>query len=306
MAKYFFILLVTFNCILSQVLANSDSDGVSLKETKQVEKYNFLKDWVTRNVPLWEKVLSPFKGKPDIHYLEIGVFEGRSIIWMLENILTHSTSKATGIDTFPGNLKENFLANLKISGFADKVTTITGLSQIELRHLPLDSFDIIYIDACHTTDDTLADAVLSWPLLKNEGLLIFDDYYWKEKEDFPLELRPKIAIDAFITTYRNFIEVVHHNRQIILKKRKTISGCTDCFPIGQYVYAWEKKKLYDLDTKEPITLSETEKNLIEKLIKLKEFGKTEFSLDDKILHDEEFINLRTRLKIDSSEYERKE
>lgn len=50
--------------------------------------YKFTEDWFSGNIPLWTEVLAPFKGKPDIHYLEIGVWEGRSAIWVLENILT--------------------------------------------------------------------------------------------------------------------------------------------------------------------------------------------------------------------------
>ena len=86
------------------------------------------------------------KGKPSINYLEIGVFEGRSAIWMLENILTASTAKMTCMDIFPGQLQGKFLANLRISGFYENVTVIKGRSQVELRYLPLNSFDIVYID----------------------------------------------------------------------------------------------------------------------------------------------------------------
>jgi hypothetical protein len=64
------------------------------------KKYNFSEDWFTWNLPIWEEILGHLRGKPNIHYLEIGVFEGRSLIWMLENILTHPTSKATCIDVF--------------------------------------------------------------------------------------------------------------------------------------------------------------------------------------------------------------
>ena len=83
--------------------------------------------------------------------MEIGVIEGRSAIWMLENILTHPTAKLTGIDILPKGLnwKEIYLFNLDLSGSANKALIIEGASQIELRKLTLNSFDIIYIDACH-------------------------------------------------------------------------------------------------------------------------------------------------------------
>lgn len=37
--------------------------------------YKFTTDWLTRLVETWQVALAPFKGKPDVQYLEIGVFE---------------------------------------------------------------------------------------------------------------------------------------------------------------------------------------------------------------------------------------
>lgn len=182
-----------------------------------LKKYDFSVDMFTfRVLPVWEETLGHLKGKPNINYLEIGVFEGGSAIWMLENILTDPTTKMTCIDIFPEPLREKFLSNLRISGFYEKATVIKGPSQVELRYLPLNSFDIIYIDGSHVAKDVLADAVLSWELLKTGGIMIFDDYKWEEK--LPAELRPQIAIDSFISAFKNDVEIIYHNDQVILKK----------------------------------------------------------------------------------------
>ena len=186
-------------------------------------KYDFPgADWFTLNIPVWEKVLEPFKGKPGVNYLEIGVFEGRSVIWMLENILTDPTARLTGIDIFDEstyNYKDNYFKNIEKSGAADKVTTIQDFSQVALRDLPLDSFDIIYIDGSHAKDDVLEDAVLSWRLLKVGGVLIFDDYTWaghKLSVD-PVDY-PKLAIDPFVQCFDEHLQVIHNSRQLIVKK----------------------------------------------------------------------------------------
>ncbi|MCM8831198.1 MAG: class I SAM-dependent methyltransferase [Candidatus Omnitrophica bacterium] len=42
----------------------------------------------------------------------------------------------------------------------------------------------------HNAPSVLMDAVLCWPLLKNGGILIFDDYLWKINK-LPEEERPK-------------------------------------------------------------------------------------------------------------------
>jgi len=182
-------------------------------------KYNFSTDWFSRKIPVWSKTLSHLKGKPDIHYLEIGVYEGRSAMWMLDNILTAPSAKITVIDIFSDNLEEIFLSNLKISGAYDKATVITGYSQVKLRSLPLNTYDIIYIDGSHAAKDVLEDAVLSWRLLKTDGFLIFDDYLGWVNEKPPLS-RPKIAIDAFINTFSDEIEIINQGYQVLLRKLK--------------------------------------------------------------------------------------
>jgi predicted O-methyltransferase YrrM len=91
-------------------------------------------------------ILKPFQGQPNIHYLEIGVSEGRSALWMLENILTHPTAKITCLDIFVKDLYERFLSNLILSGFLDKAIIVKGKSQTTLRTLPLDTYDIVYVD----------------------------------------------------------------------------------------------------------------------------------------------------------------
>ena len=159
-------------------------------EPDQADSFSY--DWTTRNIPVWTRVLGPMMGKPDLNYLEVGVFEGRTVAWMLENVLTHPTARLTGIDIFQGDLEAKYLATLEATGQADKATTIKGYSQVELKRLPPESFDIIYVDASHTADDVLSDAVLSWQLLKNDGILIFDDYTWVgiPPTRLPSELRP--------------------------------------------------------------------------------------------------------------------
>src|SRR5262249_23285982 len=136
------------------------------------------------NIPVWDKALARYKGKPGVNYLEVGIFEGQSLLWMIEHVLTHPTARATGIDPFAdpfytrksSTYKQTFYSNLKASGYEEKARIIEGYSQTELRKLPLESFDIIYIDGSHDAADVLEDGMLSWRLLKDGGVLIFDDY----------------------------------------------------------------------------------------------------------------------------------
>lgn len=187
-------------------------------------KYEFTQDWFTHNLPVWKALFADLKGKPNVNYLEVGLYEGRSALWMLENILTDPTSRLTGIDLFDGELKDRFFENLGRSGAQDRSTIIVEPSQIAMRNLPLNSFDVIYIDGSHATADVLEDAVLSYRLLKPGGILIFDDYRWAgalmqgpltrdSSSDFP-----KAAIDLFVQCFDGRVAVVHNSYQLVLQK----------------------------------------------------------------------------------------
>lgn len=215
-----YLLIVVLLFCFSFKAGFTKDEHQSIIEKYYKKKYTFSKDMFTNAIPLWKKVLGPYKEKSDIHYLEIGVYEGGSALWVLENILTAKSAKMTAIDPFPGKLYKIFLDNLKLSGFSDKTKVIRGYSQYELRKLPLNSYDIIYIDGSHVAKDVLSDAVLSWELVKKGGIIIFDDYRWRP--DLPAIKSPKMAIDAFIDIFRTEMEVVAprgKHRHVVIKKK---------------------------------------------------------------------------------------
>lgn len=185
---------------------------------------HFTQDWFDVHIPLWNHLLEPLRGRP-VQVLEIGVFEGRSTLWLLENLLTHPEAGLTYIDTFEGS---NEMAGMDLSGLEGrflrntlghhhKLFGMKGPSTRELRRLPLERFDFVYVDGSHLARDVLSDAVLSWPLLKAGGLLAFDDYAW---DAFPeAHLCPRLAIDAFLGVQKGTYEEVHRGYQVWVKKR---------------------------------------------------------------------------------------
>lgn len=180
------------------------------------KNYVFTADYFYTHIESWTKILGPFKNKEGLTYLEVGVFEGRALLWMLENILTHPTARATCLDLFPDDLEQRLRHNLDLSGEAGKVILMKGSSEVELRKLPLASFDIIYVDASHLGKDVFVDAALSWGVLKKGGVLIFDDYGWTIEPR--LEDRPKLAIDAFLTLFNKEIQRLEIGYQVIVAK----------------------------------------------------------------------------------------
>lgn len=174
----------------------------------------------------WDKYLNQFAGKK-ITVIELGVYLGDSTFWFLNNLLTHKESKIYSIDTFQGSpeygidfniIKNKFFNKLAEQPDKSKVNVIETYSHIGLRKL-IDmkiKADVIYIDASHVASDVITDAVLSFVLIKTDGIIIFDDYLWdKIKPDF---FTPKPAIDAFLYIYKPYIELLHKARQVFIKK----------------------------------------------------------------------------------------
>jgi hypothetical protein len=190
------------------------------------KQYNFTKNTFTDRIPSWTKLLNEFKGKPGINYLEIGTFEGRSALWVLENILTHPTSTLTIIDAFEENSYKTFVSNINLSGEANKFKIMTGLSTHKIRELPFNSIDFAYVDGSGKGIVMFSDLVSAWNLVKVGGLIICSQYSLNAPLRRALNLQPDDpgpheAIDAFVKLYNPYISVlaVDGNQVIFRKKR---------------------------------------------------------------------------------------
>lgn len=189
----------------------------------------FTQDWFTRSINSWTNHLKVFKGKENVRFLEIGAFEGRATCWLLENILTADTARIVVIDTFEGsmesdahladteNLARRFWDNIE-EYTKNKVYALIGESQFILRNLPMkeERYDFIYVDGSHIAKDVLQDIVLAWPLLKQGGIFIMDDYNWTFYEDH--KLTPKAAIDTFLDLYSDEYKLLEKGLQVVVKK----------------------------------------------------------------------------------------
>ncbi len=171
----------------------------------------FTHDWFSPSIPLFERLLDGLKGRP-CRLLEIGAPEGRSAVWMAENIATHRLSSVETIDAYEN---PKLRRNLAIAN--GKVTFHLGLSAEVLRTLPFDAYDFIYIDGCHWTINVLEDAVLAFRLLKQGGIMAFDDYLLDDPK-WNQEGRPKEAVDAFLAIYSGKIEVLQREYQVWIRK----------------------------------------------------------------------------------------
>jgi predicted O-methyltransferase YrrM len=179
---------------------------------------SFTKDWCTNNIGTWKRYLKKYKNH-ETKALEVGSYEGRSAIWMLDNVLTHEKSHITCVDNFTvgKDVHKRFTENMK--PYQGKFKLYKEDSKVALKRSEVlkQHFDIIYIDGSRHSRNVLEDAILCFDLLKPNGLMIFDDYTDSREHD---QSCPKPAINAFLDIYASELQVLLTKWQVILKKRE--------------------------------------------------------------------------------------
>jgi predicted O-methyltransferase YrrM len=193
---------------------------------------NFSADWTSWHYPKWMELLARYRKRPT-RVLEIGSWEGRSALFFL-NFLPRA--RLTCVDTFAGGqehqeaaavsrkearslaaLEQRFDAN--VHAFAKRVEKIKASSADALALLGVNKrrFDIAYIDGGHRAAEVYTDAVMTWALMQRGGMMIFDDYQWREMRE-RLD-NPGPGIDAFLKAIEGQHRVAHKKYQIAIVKR---------------------------------------------------------------------------------------
>lgn len=194
-----------------------------------MDKRRFTNEWFTRDVAgFWNTALNglvPFDGSAV--YLEIGVCEGASMLWVLDHV---RPAKAYGVDPYRAPkprlqpaydvYRANAAANLAPFVTSGVVRLIYEASEDYLRRdsMPLNSVDLFYVDGDHRASATLTDAVLGWRFVKPGGLVIFDDYNrrWHMGKPWTHE-----GVDAFLHAFEQRYEIAWRNKvQVAVRKLK--------------------------------------------------------------------------------------
>lgn len=199
-------------------------------------EYKFTKDWFNWAPEVWQQLIPhlPERTETGRNFLEIGSFEGRSAVWIAENMMQEGDT-LTCIDTWEGgeehseedmdSVYRRFTHNMQLLqtkqplGLSVRMGTSTQELAFWLVNDLKDSlhFDFIYIDGSHVAKDVLTDACMAWPLLKPKGMMVFDDYMWGNPRD--ILHRPKPAIDAFCNLFAEEAEIVHVGYQLVVRKK---------------------------------------------------------------------------------------
>jgi predicted O-methyltransferase YrrM len=177
---------------------------------------NFTEDWFSHNVPNFETCMSAIPEKK--LFLEIGAFEGRATCWLLENGLTDKGSivcvdpySAEGFDKVESRFWSNTNLAKKSAGQTVSLFKTTSYKALAEMIGYKYAFDFIYVDGSHAPDVALTDACMAWGLLKQGGVMLFDDYLYPHEPT-------KVGIDAFLLPFEGQYDIILNNYQLAVKK----------------------------------------------------------------------------------------
>lgn len=204
------------------------------------KKYKFSETWFDIAIQGWSQIFPNIKHEVK-NVLEVGCYEGRATVWLCENVLDDKNIiyNYDVVDTFGGSLnesgmdatkeklkqndsfiEENFRHNISFFPNVD-FKIYKGFSQNILPTFPQEEkYDFIYIDASHKADDTFVDAYYAHKMLKVGGIIIFDDYGWKDPLRPHISQSPQLGIEIFNTMYEEQYTIILKGYQIGFQKIK--------------------------------------------------------------------------------------
>lgn len=178
--------------------------------------------------------------QPPQRILEVGSWKGGSACSFLREILSDdgliicvdpfnvSDECPFAMDLVPGNsaIEKEFWHNVTCAKKPNqRIELRYGRSYTELARLVTEQqkFDLVYIDGNHCANAVMADACMCFGMLEPGGIMLFDDYDWKDPigvNGQPMDLldRPKIAIDFFTTLFYRNTETLWVNYQYAIRK----------------------------------------------------------------------------------------
>ncbi|KIM37631.1 glycosyltransferase family 8 protein [Hebeloma cylindrosporum] len=196
-----------------------------------MDPYQFTptQDWFSHNIEYWSTLFPLVKSKRP-RVLEIGSWEGRSAVFLLNNLagdsgeivcidhfdLLQTEAGRQRFDKINHNLSQTKKKSRVLSQFS--VAALMTLLQEEMVSTN-PGFDWIYVDGSHRADDTMLDGELGWRLARNGAIVIFDDYHWDKEPEHSIH-HPKRGIDAFLLLhageYERLSDDAHY--QVVLRK----------------------------------------------------------------------------------------
>ena len=184
----------------------------------------FSTDWFSVKIPFWIHAFGALDGRAKtLDVLEIGSWEGMSICFILKSL---PNARLTCVNTWGGSdehagmkalnqIEANF--DFNTADYGDRLTKRKQPSAAFFDSCPEQlQFDFIHIDGSHHARDVMVDVTKGFAHLRVGGLMILDDYLWRDYDT--LNDNPAVAINAFLKTNARKAALVLVNYQVFLRK----------------------------------------------------------------------------------------
>lgn len=173
-------------------------------------------DSFSLHIPEWNELLAPYKDRPNLNFLELGTAHGRASVYLLESILTGDNCMLDTVDIVSERVEDgetiSTYENLKPYIETDRCNFYVQTTvDFFLKNQNKKKYDLVYIDASHEKEDVLFDGINSYWLLKDNGVIIFDDYGWGECGQ---------GIDAFLKIFHRKVNVIKTGWQVVIQKKE--------------------------------------------------------------------------------------
>lgn len=188
--------------------------------------------------PIWASLLAA-RRNDTLDVLEIGSLEGRPPIFFLNHL---NKCQLTCVDTFDGSPEHRRQKSssqprhpedrlyVNPGEFGERVETIKAGAPQALASLAAAQrrFDLVHIDSGNRRTDVETDAGLSWPIVRDSGIVIFEHHEGDLRSGGPD--RAGGGIDAFLSAIAGQYRELHRGHDLIIQKIATSGAKRSSLP----------------------------------------------------------------------------
>ena len=235
----------SFKDLMSQISKEASAAKVVVEGKKKLnERYTFNQTWydalLNTDLVLCTRdeakdlALKPAEKR---RIVEIGIYEGASSCFWSDFYMSHPESRLISIDPFTGSDEhhakpENYpeLAQIELtargniakSDNAAKIEIVKGCSwdvfpELNRRFGGEAWIDVLYIDGAHDSASVARDTTLYVPMVKEGGIVIFDDYGHPDV---------RRGVDGALNAFASMEYAIYSGWQLICKVSKIANSPT--------------------------------------------------------------------------------
>ena len=174
---------------------------------------------IKKLIDQYEYAFSRRPGLKPKHLLEIGMFDGGSLVFWYE--ILHP-EKIVGVDLAAREDSPYFRNHVRTRSLESKVRSYWGTDQADKRALLRiveqefgGELDMVMDDASHLYEPTLASFQILFPLLPPGGLYIIEDWAWEHWKEFHSPYHPWARIQSPTQLIFELIEATGTSQHLI-------------------------------------------------------------------------------------------